>query len=421
VLEGISSKILHDGSQKIVWWRRNDCNGEVGGAFALAGVLLDKGNYRQTAENILDHIYFESIMSQGDRMDPKHPAFGLIGWNDVRHYYKDLNGYAVYYGDDNARGLLGTIAAAAALKVNRWDERMMQCLLANLRTTGVLGFRKNRIDEKPLNLNGWEYYSKQTTISYAPHYQAYLWACYLWAYSKTGYTPFLKKAKNAIRMTLEGYPDDWHWTNGMQQERARMVLPLAWLVRVEDSSVHRQWLKEMADELLVYQDSCGAIREALGEAGHGSYEPPASNEAYGTSEAPLIQSNGDKVCDLLYTTNFALLGLHEAAAATGDPYYHDAEDKLINFLCKIQIFSERHPELDGGWFRAFDFKRWEYWASNADLGWGAWCIETGWTQGWINMILALRQLNQSLWDISANSDISKWFEKNRKIMIPEAK
>jgi len=66
-----------------------------------------------------------------------------------------------------------------------------------------------------------------------------------------------------------------------------------------------------------------------------------------------------------------------------------------------QIRSETHPELDGGWFRAFDLKRWEYWASNTDAGWGAWSIESGWSQSWITTVLALRQLNTSLWDITS--------------------
>ena len=33
---------------------------------------------------------------------------------------------------------------------------------------------------------------------------------------------------------MKAYPEEWHWTNGLQQERARMILPLAWLLRVED-------------------------------------------------------------------------------------------------------------------------------------------------------------------------------------------
>ena len=63
---------------------------------------------------------------------------------------------------------------------------------------------------------------------------------------------------------------------------------------------------------------------------------------------------------MLYTCNFALLGLHEAVAATGDPELKAAEDKLAEFLCRIQIRSERIPYLDGGWFRAFDYKQWDY-------------------------------------------------------------
>ena len=35
-----------------------------------------------------------------------------------------------------------------------------------------------------------------------------------------------------------------------------------------------------------------------------------TNSNYGTFEAPLNQENGDPVSDLLYTTNFALLGMH---------------------------------------------------------------------------------------------------------------
>ena len=61
------------------------------------------------------------------------------------------------------------------------------------------------------------------------------------------------------------------------------------------------------------------------------------------------------------------------------------------------------PEFDGAWYRAFDFRRWDYWASNADVGWGPWSTETGWTQGWITSVLALRQLNTSLWDLSDNA------------------
>jgi hypothetical protein len=421
IMEGFDAKIFSDGSQPVRWWNRNDCNGEVAGAIGLAGVGLKDQKYIKTSENIGDWLYFKSIMSLGDRADPDNPAYGLFGWNDIPRYagpdYGD--GFGVYYGDDNARSLLGMMILASAVKTDRYDERIMKCLLGNLRICGKFGFQRNRVDQGPLEKIGWQQLFSENITSYSPHYQANMWACYLWAYRQTGFDLFLKRAKTAIGMTMAAYPDKWIWTNGIQQERAKMLLPLAWLIRVEDTSEHREWLHRIAGDLLASQDLSGAIREEIGEAGKGGFPPPASNEAYGTSEAPLIQENGDAVSDLLYTTDFAFLGLHEAAAATGEQLYLDAENKLAKFLCRIQIRSEKHPELDGGWFRAFDFKRWEYWASNGDAGWGAWSIESGWTQSWITAVLGLRDIKTSIWDLTKNSNIKSHFSELKKQMLPD--
>ncbi len=418
VLEGFASNIAHDGSQLVRWWRRGDCNGESAMALAAAGTLAGDRSMQTWAANVCDYILSQSLISQGDRMNPTNDAYGLLGWNDVPKYHGDMDGYGVYYGDDNARVLLGSIATSGLLEIDRWDKRILMGVLGNFRTAGPLGFRGGRIDTAPLNENGWRYYYEKETINYWPHYEAYLWACYLWAYQITDFEPFLEKARTAIRMTMEAYPDNWSWTNGIQQERARMLLPLAWLIRIEDTEEHRTWLKHVADDLLVSQDECGAIREQLGDADKGSYGAVPSNEAYGTTETPLIQTNGDPACDLLYTTNFAFIGLHEAYEATQDSYYGDAEDRLAEFLCRIQVRSESHPELDGAWFRACDFRRWEYWASNADAGWGAWSVETGWTQGWIVSVLGMRQLRTSLWELGARSQAGEHFEELYPIMIP---
>ena len=421
IMEGYDAKIFSDGSQAVRWWNRGDCNGEVAGAMGIAGVALRDSKYAKTAANIGDWLFFHSMISLGDRANPEHPAYGLSGWNDSPHYAGpgSTDGFSVYYGDDNARVILGMMMAAAARKTDQYDKRILNIILGNLRISGVFGFQPDRVDQGPLMKVGWEHYFKNKNVSYSPHYQANMWACYLWAYKKTGFELFLTRAKTAIGMTMAAYPDQWKWTNGIQQERAKMLLPLAWLVRVENTPEHRAWLNKIAGDLLARQDSCGAIREEIGESGKGGFPPPASNEAYGTAETPLIQTNGDKVSDLLYTVDFAFLGLHEAAAATSDPIFIDAENKLAKFLCRIQIRSEKHPELDGGWFRAFDFNRWEYWASNGDAGWGAWSIESGWTQSWITAMLGLRQLKTSVWEITANSQIDKYFEGMRQQMLPD--
>jgi len=415
ILEGYYSRIQPDGSQLQAVSVRGDCNGESAMALAFGGRVFRDAADSAIARRLLDYYYFDSPARKRERGDPHHGAYGLSAWGISTPAW-----YRANYGDDNARLLLGTMAASALLKENRWDDAMLQCLLANLRTTGMLGFRGDRIDVPELGEHGWEYYFHRHNTNFAPHYESYLWACYLWAFDKTGFGLFRDRATNAIRMTMAAYPKRWRWTNGLQQERARMLHCLAWLVRLEDTPKHRAWLRQVAEDLLALQDASGAIREEIGELGHGQMRPPQSNEAYGSGESPLLQKNGDPVCDLLYTCNFALLGLHEAAAATGDPFYSQAEDRLTRFLCRIQVRSERHPELDGAWFRAFDFRLWDYWASNADSGWGAWSIESGWTQSWITSVLAMRQMKTALWDLTADSQVARHLAKLLPQMIPEA-
>jgi hypothetical protein len=198
-----------------------------------------------------------------------------------------------------------------------------------------------------------------------------------------------------------------------------MILGLAWLERVADTPEHRGWLKQMTDELLRFQDECGAIREELGEASRGLYGAPKTNEAYATAEAPLIQVNGDPVCDLLYTSNFAYVGLVEAAAATGDVKLQAAVDKMTDFLVRIQAHSPTISQTHGAWFRGFDFKRWEHWGANADAGWGVWCCESGWTQGWITTMLTMVAKGTNLWDFTANSKAANVMDRLRREMIPD--
>ena len=109
---------------------------------------------------------------------------------------------------------------------------------------------------------------------------------------------------------------------------------------------------------------------------------------------------------MLYTIAFGLLGLHEAAAATGDSEIRRAEDRLAEFVVRVQVESETHPYLDGAWLRAFDFDTWEYWGSSADEGWGAWCVETGWCNAWLNAVLSLRRSGRSLWEHVVDGDLS---------------
>jgi hypothetical protein len=408
ILEGHVSNINYDGTQQYRYWVRADVQGEVAYALAAAGNLLHKDEYYKVAKNLVNFIFYHSNLRDGNKNDKNSPAYGLIGWS-VTHP-------GVFYGDDNARCILGLVGASAYMNTSEWDTKILEAILANFRTTGKEGFRGPRLSEQDILKEGWKYFENRDLINPHPHFESWMWACYLWLYDKTGYKPLLQKTKEAIRLTMEAYPEKWKWTNGIQQERARMILPLAWLVRIENTAEHRRWLDEVVEKLLSNQMECGAIREELGGAG-GQYGRTKSNKEYGLHEAPLIFENGDPVADMLYTSNFAFFSLNEAAHATGNKKYKIAVNKLSDFLTRIQIKSSRHKDLDGGWFRAFDYNRWDYWASNADVGWGAWSTLTGWIQSWIVSTQLLVERDNSYWELTKKPMINKHMPQTLKIMM----
>ena len=390
VLEGHCSAIYKDGRQAYRYWLRDDVQGESSMAFAIAGDLLGIPSWKDISERLSDYSFKE--FRDGPRNDPDSPTFGLLSWAYTHKW--------VYYGDDNARSILGTILAGKVLGTDKWDGKIAEAIEANYLTTGKNGFRGPRLHEQDIQNNGLDYYSQRDIVNPHPHFESWLWACYLWQYVNTGDRKYLDLAEKGITLTMEAYPDSWRWTNGIQQERARMILPLAWLYRVSPTEEHRAWLDRVAGDIAANQVECGAIREELGDPAKGQYGSQKSNADYGRTEAPLIFANGDPVADMLYTSNFAFFGLNEAARATDDPKIKKMADSLGKFLIRIQARSDEYKSVDGAWFRAFNYRNWDYWASNADAGWGAQSTLTGWIQSWIVTTLALMEKDTSYWELT---------------------
>jgi hypothetical protein len=411
ILEGFKSKIYFDGRQPVQWVLRSDCSGEQAAAFILGGILLKKPDWITIGRNLLNFSLFK-FDAKAPWHDRDHPAFGLIGFYCAPELVNPwINQSTSFFGAINSRICMSALTSAGILNEHGWDDRVLQVMLANYRTTGKNGLREDALSPESLKKNGWHYYFHQSNLPIAPFPSAQLLAMNLVIYKTTGYKPLLEKTKKALKTLMDAYPDKWRFYNGMQQDRARMLLPLAWLVRVDDTPEHRKWLTFMTNEFIRYQDSCGAITEELGR-GSGTFPEQSSNDTYGISETSLIQENGDPVCDLLYTLNSGFASLHEVVTVTGDAEFRKAEDKLAQFLCRIQTRSSSIPELDGTWFRSFDFDRWEYWGSNGDSGWGAWCVENGWIQGSVVTTFALRELKTCLWDLMIKRPLGDYLQKN---------
>ncbi len=402
----IGKRIYLDGSQAPNPCIRADCSCESAMGLALSGDLLGLPRHAQIARNLVDFVFLRSEMSQGSRSDPNSPVFGMLSHN--------TKSIGQNYSDDHARALLGAIATASVLQDSRWDEAICRTILANLRLTNADGFSQAMIPDDAILSQGWETYWFREGHFYSPHYQAYIWATFLWLYDKTGYDPLLGRARNGIRTMMEAYPDQWVAECGrIDEELCHMLLPLCYLIRVEDKPEYRRWLQRLVDDILAGMDPCGAIPQRV-------TVPYTSNEQYGTGEAPIIYQTGDAGVDLLYTMNFGFSGLHEASFILDEPKLDEALDLVEAFLVRIQTASNAHPELSGTWYRAFDFNHWEYWGSDGEIGWCMLSTETGWTHSWITVTLALREKKQSLWEATEESRIKQVFGPLRERMLPGA-
>ena len=217
---------------------------------------------------------------------------------------------------------------------------------------------------------------------------------------------------------MQASRDGWRWTNGLAQARPHdaafgLAGPRQGHRRASPLAPH------LAEGLCGLQQPCGAVREELGLPGQRMLRR-AVNRHYGFSESPLIQENGDTICDLLYTSNFALLGLHEAAAATGDAFYTDMEDKLMRFLCRIQITSQAHAGTGWRLVSRLRLRPLGILGQQQRSGLGRVVYRKRLDPGWITSVLAMRQLEDLALGYGSQSRIEKDFNALRRQMLPDA-
>ena len=294
------------------------------------------------------HFRPQRISARAKRDDPTSPTYGMISWSSgSRRKY--------FFGDDNARARSWASSPSppptttiAGTKDSSPPSSPTSAIPAPTPYRATIS-GNNSSSNSAGNITG-----SRTTSRLAPHFESWIMACYLWLYGQTGFKPLLERTRAGIKVMMEAYPKRWKWTNGIQQERARMLLPLAWLVRVDDTPEHRAWLNKMADDMLASQDQCGAIREELGDIGQGIYGAPKSNEAYGTAEdAPSSRKKWRSRLRSPIHIQFRF-GLPDRKPRRRDrrPQTRThAAAKLEEFIIRCQINCPDQPTLEAGWFR----------------------------------------------------------------------
>ena len=272
VFEGLTSDITLGGTQPQSNGMRCDCISETSASFAVRAAVTGNVSDRLVATNLLNYAHLHAGFHQawavganggGGTADGRPwvisgDTFGIKSWTTSK------GAYELFYKDDDARGLLAAIATAGLLQSERWHSTLATGVLGNLRITPHDGFGPRSsafaklVDAAGFDpRKGWrQYYDSQSAGddkggAISPHYQSYIWAAFLWAYGRSGFAPLLARPQAALRSAMEGFPAKWVPTaNGIAMQRARILLPLAFLVRANDTAEHRQWLISAVDGLL---------------------------------------------------------------------------------------------------------------------------------------------------------------------------
>jgi len=95
--------------------------------------------------------------------------------------------------------------------------------------------------------------------------------------------------------------------------------------------------------------------------------------------------------------SFPAMNFWIAYKATGDTFYRENFSRIADYLVRFQMDSKDRT-IDGGWMRGFDYSLWEYYGSNADQSWTAYCLETGRCNAIIDIAFALYLLDDSFYE-----------------------
>ncbi|RDW22191.1 hypothetical protein CWR48_00335 [Oceanobacillus arenosus] len=373
-LEGFGTELYYGGSQRKSNVLRADCIGEISLPYFLDYLLHGNLESLQISDNLADFV-FENYLYKGDG-----DLFGMMRWTN--------EAWGICYQDDVARAIIPQLLKCFYHKT---DKHLDDCVIALkflVKTTGTDGTRVARTDNIDLNKEKLQELKANPGNLPSAHYNAHYFAALLLAYNLTGIEEFKVTAVRGLSTIMSVYPNTKR-EQSETQEYCRLILPLSWLYWITGTKQHKDWLYQVTHDLEKYRHHTGGYLER-----DSGYKANMRHEV-GEGESSLLTKNGDPVVDLLYSNNWLPIGFIQAYLVTEDNMFKERWESIASFLMNTQIQSE-NPQINGAWARAFDVEKKEVFGSPADVGWGPWAIESGWTVAQISGGLFMGLLEKQL-------------------------
>ncbi|WP_409342954.1 hypothetical protein [Paenibacillus sp. MBLB4367] len=356
--------------------RRPDCHAHTALFFHLYGRYTGEERWESVSRNLLSYLFESGYQDT----DPASPSCGFFKWYD----FPDAKPHQLFT-DDNAWVCFVLLYLYRKTGLEAYRARGMATAEALLATQNANGLRPNVLTGEQLRERGRKH-AQTLEGSMNPHFESIAHAAFIQAYLVTGEKAYVEAALRGSLQLLAN-PDKLQFMYSKTSGISRLVLPLGFLSKHDRTGAIAKGLEDSIAYLLANQHSSGAVEEA------DNPDP----ERFGKEDTGVFLYNGEGIADQLYTNNFLLMNAWEAWKATGNPRYEALYRSLSGYMCRIQIESP-DKRFHGGWMRAFDLNRNEYFGNNGDTGWGPYCMESGWTNAITPAGLLLSLLDESVFE-----------------------
>lgn len=213
-----------------------------------------------------------------------------------------------------------------------------------------------------------------------PHHHASVVAAFALAHEVTGDASYLETATRIQTALCAGFPDayedDFCWSFTI----ARYLLGLTALLKTRHRERFLAPTRAALEKLATLRQPSGAyLATRFGDMGYASFE------------TGIVWSEEDRIIDNLYVTNY--LGIVFGNLASVPEFADRARvlaDEVLDFQTSIQGACRLSDQPHGAWTRAFNMRTGDPYAFNGDIGWGPYCVLTGWTNASIALGLIMR-------------------------------